>query len=196
MQGWLTLFAWLAASAGPSFIAGGELQGLLILDYPDHVPKGWHLTLLMWAIMVLPIVANVFARRVLKPIELSTCVLRLVGWPATIATILACARTRNTDDFVWGTFSGGLTGWSSNGVIFSIGLLTPAFALSGFDGMLHLSEEVMNPKQVVPRAMVWGVAINDVLAFGYLLPILYSIGNLQDAIESSTVSSISVPPPP
>ena len=81
---------------------------------------------------------------------------------------------------------GDISGWKNSGVAFSLGMLTPSFALAGFDGALHLSEEVTNPKTTVPHAIVWGLAFNGLLAFGVLLAILYTMGDYAAALSTPT----------
>lgn len=184
--GWITVFAWLATAAVGPFIVGSQIQGLAVLIYPDYAPKSWHATLIMWAIMVLPVLANIWGRKLIKPIELVAGVVHLVGWPIVVGTLLACAPTRSPKEFVFETFVSGLSGWTNSGVVFSVGLLTPTFAMAGFDGMLHLSEEVTKPKTTVPYAMLGGFVFNGLLAFGSLLTILYTMGDLAAALTTPT----------
>ena len=142
----------------------------------------------MWATLIVPILANIWGRKLLKPIEIVGGIFHIIGWPLVVATLLACvpAPKRSPTEFVFGTFVGDLSGWSNSGVVFSIGLLTPTLALAGFDGALHLSEEVTNPKTTVPHAMFWGLAFNSLLAFGFLLVLLYTLGDYAAALETTT----------
>lgn len=47
-----------------------------------------------------------------------------------------------------------------------------------------MSEEVRNPARVVPRILIQSIAINGVLAFAFMLVLLFCIGNVKDALES------------
>lgn len=120
----------------------------------------------MWAILVFLILAN--------------------NWPTNVARLLAVARTRSSTDFVFKTFVGDLSGLSNSGVVFSVGLLTKTFAIAGFDGALHLSEEVTTPRVTVPHTMFWGVVLNALLAFGFLIVTLYTMGDFTSALETPT----------
>ena len=55
----------------------------------------------------------------------------------------------------------------------------------GFDGAVHMSEEVRKAKQAVPRTMFWTIALNGVLAYAISIVILYTMGPLDAALNSS-----------
>lgn len=55
----------------------------------------------------------------------------------------------------------------------------------GFDGAVHMSEEVRKAKHAVPRAMFWTIALNAVLAYAIIIVILYTMGPLDAALNSS-----------
>lgn len=58
--------------------------------------------------------------------------------------------------------------------------------LTGFDGAVHMSEEVRNPAKVVPRIMVHSVLINGVMAFGFILILLFFVGDLNAALDTTS----------
>lgn len=48
-----------------------------------------------------------------------------------------------------------------------------------------MSEEVRKAKHAVPRAMFWTIALNGVLAYAIIIVILYTMGPLDAALDSS-----------
>src|SRR5882762_1011347 len=56
----------------------------------------------------------------------------------------------------------------------------------GFDGVLHLSNEMKDAPKKVPTSMVLGVLINSVLAFGFVLTLLFFMGDPITALMSPT----------
>jgi choline transport protein len=54
----------------------------------------------------------------------------------------------------------------------------------GFDGAVHMSEEVRQARHAVPRAMFWSIVANGILAFGMLLVFLYCAGSVDDIVSS------------
>jgi choline transport protein len=53
----------------------------------------------------------------------------------------------------------------------------------GFDGAVHMSEEVRKAKEAVPRAMFLTNVINGCLAYAMTIVILYTMGPLEDALK-------------
>lgn len=103
---------------------------MVVLGHPEYEAKRWHGTLLMWAVVLIPIIINIFARRVLAVIEVVAGIMHVVFLPVTIATFVILAP-RNPDACVWDTFVSGLSGWQNPGVVFSVGLLGVLTPLSG-----------------------------------------------------------------
>ncbi|PWY86752.1 amino acid transporter [Aspergillus heteromorphus CBS 117.55] len=184
-QGWVTVFSWAALACIAPYFIGTEIEGMAVLSHPEYEAKRWQGTLLMWAVLILPIIINIFARRVLAVIEVAAGVMHVIFLPVTIATFVILAP-RNSNAFVWDTFVSGLSGWQNPGVVYSVGLLGVITPFSGVDGVIHMSEEVNNPKVTVPRSMVWGTLMNFLMAFGYVIAILYCMGNYAEALESPT----------
>ncbi|KAL2835863.1 amino acid/polyamine transporter I [Aspergillus pseudoustus] len=184
-QGWVTVFSWSALVCIAPYFIGTQIQGMVVLANPEYELVRWRGTLLMWAVAIVPIIINIFARRVLAGIEVAAGIMHVVFLPVTIAVFVILAE-RNPNEFVWDTFVGGLSGWKDSGVVFSIGLLGVITPLAGVDGVIHMAEEVKNAKVVVPRSMIYGTLINGVLAFGYLIAILYCMGDYTQAVLSPT----------
>ncbi|KAJ5490466.1 Amino acid/polyamine transporter I [Penicillium expansum] len=184
-QGWITVFSWSALVCIAPYFIGTEIQGMVVLAHPEYELVRWRGTLLMWAVAVIPIIINIFARRVLGGIEVAAGIMHVVFLPVTIAVFVILAP-RNPDSFVWDTFVGGLSGWKDSGVVFSVGLLGVITPLSGVDGVIHMAEEIKNAEVVVPRSMIYGTLINGALAFSYLIAILYCMGDYTEAVTSPT----------
>ncbi|KAF2179045.1 amino acid transporter [Zopfia rhizophila CBS 207.26] len=188
IQGWLTLIAWVAACALTPFTLGTMIQALIAFNDPSYVPKRWHGTLLMWAFVTLPVFTNLYARRILVPLEIIGGVCHFLFFICVIVT-LAILGPRSTDDFVWKTSISDQSGWNNAGVSFCIGLLSPAFAVSAFDGVLHMSDETKGAHKRVPRGMVLAVTINTIMGWAFIICIMYTIGDL-DATLSQPIAPI------
>ncbi|KXG51260.1 Amino acid/polyamine transporter I [Penicillium griseofulvum] len=184
-QGWVTCGAWGALVSIAPFFIGTQIQGMLVMANPEYEIVRWRGTLLMWAVAIVPMVINIFARRVLPGVEVAAGIMHVVFLPVSIAVLVILAP-RNPDSFVWDTFVGGLSGWKDPGVLFSVGLLGVITPLSGLDGIIHMSEEVKNARVIVPRSMILGTIINGALAFCYLIAVLYCMGDYQEALMSPT----------
>lgn len=86
---------------------------------------------------------------------------------------------------VWGTFLNG-SGWSSGGVAFLTGLVTPNYMYAGIDGALHLAEECIDAAIVVPRALMSTLIIGFVTSFAFMIAMLYCTSDLDAVVASST----------
>lgn len=53
-----------------------------------------------------------------------------------------------------------------------------------------MSEEVRNPAVVIPRILVQTIAINGLMAFIFLLVILFCIGNINEALSPTYIFPI------
>ncbi len=56
----------------------------------------------------------------------------------------------------------------------------------GFDGVLHLSDEIHDAPTKVPHAMMWAVVLNTVMALGFLITLLFCIGDVDAAVGTPT----------
>lgn len=100
-----------------------------------------------------------------------------------ISVLVTSKKTSNKA--VWATLIN-KSGWSSNGVSFCLGFLTPAFALAGPEGVVHLSAEAHQPHRYIPKAMVWGLTINSIAGFAFILTLLYSITDPELVLSTTT----------
>ncbi|OJJ42382.1 hypothetical protein ASPZODRAFT_76917 [Penicilliopsis zonata CBS 506.65] len=185
IQGWITVIAWWANVAVGPYLVGTQIQGLLVQNYPDYVAKNYQGTLLIFAILFIPMLINIFARQLLAPVEVISGLIHILAYPAILVTMIVLG-SRHTDKWVWTQFVNDQSGWHNDGVIWSVGLLTAAFSLSSFDGVIHMSEEVKDAPRAVPRSMVWGLTINATMATGFAIALLYTMGDFDAALDSPT----------
>jgi choline transport protein len=58
LQGWITIFAWIATAASPAFLIGTIIQGLTLFFDTNYVFERWHGSLLAIAILCIPLVSS------------------------------------------------------------------------------------------------------------------------------------------
>ena len=73
-----------------------------------------------------------------------------------ISILLLALCPKATADFVFTSFDN-QTGWP-DGMAWLLGLLQPALSLIGFDVVMHMAEEMPNPRRDVPKAMLLAIA--------------------------------------
>lgn len=59
------------------------------------------------------------------------------------------------------------------------------YVLTGFDGAVHMSEEVRRARHAVPRSMFYTVVANGLLAYTMVICVLFTMGSLENAQASS-----------
>jgi choline transport protein len=143
--GWWCFAAWeLAAASLVSFMAL-QVLGMYGVTHPDFVVQGWHITVAYlacnWALCLFVL----FGDKWLSMVESCGLLFTTSGW---IISIIICAVMpsvngngyANSSD-VWTGWQN-LTGWSSNGFVFCLGMLNAAFAVCAPDIPAHLAEEI------------------------------------------------------
>ncbi|KAF2425521.1 hypothetical protein EJ08DRAFT_663586 [Tothia fuscella] len=138
IQGWITIFAWMIAAAGPPAIVANIITALAVFSYDTYVPKSWHTMLIMWALIMVPFVFNLWFRKLINALETVGGLCHVCFYIISMVTLVVMAG-RSTDEFVWKTLTHGQSGWENQGVTWSLGLLMITFSINGFDGVLHMS---------------------------------------------------------
>jgi hypothetical protein len=85
--GWLCVLGWQTGIASVAFLAGGQIQGLIILNNNNYVPERWHSTLLIVAVASFAILFNTLLARKLPLVEATVLVLHIFSFIA-IFTIM------------------------------------------------------------------------------------------------------------
>jgi hypothetical protein len=130
----------MAVCAQVCFLEGTVLQGLIILNNPTYIPKGWHGTLLAWAVLAVPLICNIMARRVLPALEVLGGIMHVALFVVFVVVLVALSP-RSSADFVFTETMTGLSGYSNAGEQWCIGLLSAAFPLAGEWHPIFLTHE-------------------------------------------------------
>jgi choline transport protein len=136
--GWLTVSAWIFTLATITSVLANITTTLIIFHKDDYVYHRWHTTVLMWAFIIVPLVFNLYIRRLVNTLETIGAIFHVTFYIASIVTLAALAK-RSTNEFVWQTLVTDISGWTNPGVSFGLGLLTMTVPLAGADALLHMS---------------------------------------------------------
>lgn len=179
------MLGWVAVTGSAPFICGTLIQGLLILNVSSYEPERWHGTLFYWFILILCTVACTLCSNVLPLLQKLSMTLHVVLFLALIITMSVVSPAKNTTEFVFTTFYN-YSGWSNDGLAWCIGLLSSAYVLIGYDGAMHLSEEMQGAATQVPWAMTGAVLVNGVMGFAFLIALLYCMGDVNSVVNTPT----------
>ncbi|KAH3994513.1 hypothetical protein HBI56_160530 [Parastagonospora nodorum] len=182
--GWLCVLGWQTGIASIAFLAGGQIQGLIILNNPAYVPERWHGTLLIIAVASFSIVFNTLLARKLPLVEGTVLVLHIFGFFAIFVTMWVLGpRNKATD--VFGSFQDN-AGWGSVGLSCLVGQLAPIFSLLGSDAATHMSEELRDASHTLPRAMIWTAIVNSSMGFLMLITFCFCLGDVDSVLHTAT----------
>ena len=137
----------MAVCTQVTFLEGTIVQGLIALNDETYIPQGWHGTLLAYAILAIPLFANIFARRVLAPLEIMGGIVHIALFVVFVAVLVAMSP-RSSSHFVFETTFTGQSGYSNAGAQWCIGLLSGAFPLSGMSHNYILVQIPLTKSQV------------------------------------------------
>jgi amino acid transporter len=120
----------------------------------------------------------------------------LILFVSVVLTISMLVYATNIDVsrlFTFTNYSGPRGGdvWpesSSVGYVFLLGLLLPAYTITGFDASAHTSEETIDASNAVPRGIVRAVAVSGVFGWIMLCAIVLAIPDM-DAAASKGAGS-------
>ncbi|KAK4502029.1 hypothetical protein PRZ48_007840 [Zasmidium cellare] len=183
LQGWLTWLGWISLLCGIVNVTAGLLLSLVSLCIPSYSPEDWHLYLVIVAFAVTQAACNIFAWKLLPAAEI------VAGWLHVLLFfvflgVLGGMGSKHDAEYVFTHFEAS-SGWEGNRfVAWNLGMLSTTWSYTGFDGTVHMSEEVRKSRDAVPRAMVLTIALNGVLGFAMVIALLFSLGPLEQALEA------------
>ncbi|PWZ03766.1 amino acid transporter [Testicularia cyperi] len=189
--GWISAAGWVALTATASSLAGQFVVGIIGLMHEDYESQPWHIFLVYLGFAVTACIINVFAVRLLDPINRFALFWSLVGAAVIMITCLGRASPKyQTGEFVFTTFVNE-TGWN-NGVAWILGLLQSTFSLIGADGATHLVDEIDRPAISAPRTMVLAVVIGASSTFVVLMVFLFVLQDFTGVVESTSGALLEI----
>ncbi|KAJ6127327.1 hypothetical protein N7523_002939 [Penicillium sp. IBT 18751x] len=184
MTGWLSAMGWQCAIVSIAYLAGTIIQGLIVLNRPDYDFQRWHGTMLVIAISTFSIIFNTFLAKNLPFVEGLILIIHVIGLFAIIIPLWVLAP-RNNAHAVFTHFNNG-GGWDSAGTATLVGLSTTITSMLGYDCSVHMSEEIKDASETLPKAMMSSVAVNGVLGFIMLVTLCFTLGEVETVLESAT----------
>jgi choline transport protein len=150
---------------------------------PSFTPHPWQQFLLYLAYTLVAFLINAFATRLLPYVTQTAFIWSIIGFVVISITLLATASpTYQPASFVYGSFINE-TGWP-DGMAWLLGLLQGALALTGFDAVAHMIEEIPSPTTEGPKIMLATIAIGLFTGFIFLSVLLFVLRDLDTVLTS------------
>ncbi|RYP17665.1 hypothetical protein DL767_009968 [Monosporascus sp. MG133] len=191
ITGWLTLVGNWTVTLSINFGGAQLILSAISLWNEDFVANAWQTILMFWAVMILCYLINIFGSKYLDLIN-TVC----IYWTGAsviilLVTLLSMADQRRSGEFVFAHYDASGSGWPS-GWSFFVGLLQPAYVLTGYGMVAAMCEEVQTPEREVPKAMVLSVVAAGITGLLYIIPILFVLPDVQALLDVASGQPIGL----
>ena len=169
----------------------GELLGFLVGDAPVRawlLDSGEGGTWLAWQLLAVAVMTASHALFNHRGIELTTRLTDFSGYLILVVSVmLTLALLATAGEFEWSRLITlvNVTGqpaaaavWprtESLGWAFALGLLLPAYTITGFDASAHAAEETVGAATAVPRGIVQSVLVSGLMGWVMLIAVILAI---------------------
>ncbi|RMZ86993.1 hypothetical protein DV736_g5784, partial [Chaetothyriales sp. CBS 134916] len=184
ISGYLVATGWQCSIAGTAFLSGTIIQGLVVLNDSTYVMERWHGTMIVIGVAIFCVLFNIFLAKRLPLVEALLLIIYIVGVFAIVIPLWVLAP-RGDAHTVFTQFSNS-GGWSTTGTAVMIGFSGTIASLAGFDCAVHMSEEIKNASETLPRAIMSGVAVNGVLGFLMVITLCFTLGDIENILATPT----------
>ncbi|POY70549.1 hypothetical protein BMF94_6463 [Rhodotorula taiwanensis] len=175
---WLTCSGWIALTMSAKFICAVGITAIAAACHPDYAPTQWQTALVFWAIAILAVLTNIFGLRAIPRLNTFTGAVSItVTLVIVILLFVRGAGNFNSGKFVF-TELINRTGYTSNGIVFIIGMVSGAYSIMGYDSIAHLCEEMYEPAINAPRAMLGSVLISVPAGLLFILAFLFTVKDI------------------
>ncbi|TGZ78574.1 putative amino acid permease [Ascodesmis nigricans] len=183
VTGWINVLGWQAGTASQAFLAGGLIQGMLVLNYPNtYIFQKWHGTLLLYGVILVTLVINTYLASWLPKIEGLMFILHILGFFGILIPLTYLGPHGSVKD-VFQTFAN-YGEWPNQPISFFVGISTSVYAFLGADSAAHLAEEIEGASTIVPWSMVGAIFVNGILGFAMLCAVLFCLGDIETVFTS------------
>lgn len=192
ITGWLTLVGNWTVTLSINFGGAQLILSAIGLWNEDFVATAWQTVLMFWCVTLICFSVNVFLAKYLDFIN-KLC----IYWTGAsiiilLITLLTMAKAgRRSGEFVFANYDASSSGWPT-GWSFFVGLLQPAYVLTGYGMVAAMCEEVQTPEREVPKAIVLSVVAAGFTGVIYLVPILFTLPDIETLLSVASGQPIGL----
>ena len=129
MQGWITWFAWIGILASVINVFANITTTLASIAHPSYVAQGWHTVCIMYAVLIIMGLLNMYTFRIIPWLEFVAGVLHIVLFVIFASLLLILAPLHSTHFVFWEKSN--LSGWDSDFVSFNLGTILITWGFVG-----------------------------------------------------------------
>lgn len=180
--GWITIIYIMAATASVNFFVASSVLDVVALWNPSYTVQAWQTYLIHVLLCIIAFVITSRYPSAIGRLGVTVLVLSIVGFVASLVTLLSVQETKQSADFVFTNYRN-VAGWG-DGWAAVIGLTGCLWAYSGVDAPTHVSEEVPNPSRNIPIAIITTMVLGIVTVLVWNIALMFVITDVQSLIES------------
>ena len=129
ITGWMSVLAWQSGTASGSFLTGTIIQGLISVRNPDYDPKGWQGTLLVFSMVLVTYIFNVYASDLMPILSNILMILHVLSWAVILIVLWAMSPHRSAEAVF-------VSDWENLGGLPTMGLSVMVGQISAIYGCL------------------------------------------------------------
>ncbi|KAF5000692.1 hypothetical protein FDECE_11155 [Fusarium decemcellulare] len=179
--GWITMIGWVTCSLAGIFATAMQIQAWAILFSDNYVYERWHTSLLTIGLTTAFTLFAIFDIKHLHQVIFVAMFAHVFGYFTTSIYLLAHVTPKNSAEHVFKDFTN-LSGWESDGIAWSIGLLTSAVSFVGWDSSTHMAEEMTLAAQNLPRTMIANIAVSGLATFPWVIAVAFCFVDVQGVL--------------
>lgn len=176
LVGILSCAGWIFACFAVSYTTSMFIIALAEVYNPGYVPQNWHYYLIYVSLTTVGWAINVFGIALLPIINYVLVFVINGGTLFIVVTLLVKSNPKRSIEYVFLKIQND-TGWSSNGLVFFLGLLPSIATVTFFDGAAHMTNEIPEPERNIPLVMIIANSFSAIAAFLAAIAYMYCIVN-------------------
>lgn len=153
------LMSWAGATCtcASACLAGVQLIfDVVLLLKPEFQYKRWMVFLAYQGVNLIILIPSCFERGLPPTLKATLAFTGMVLLTLFVGLFAASDHRVSAKDLFTGHMNS--SGWPS-GVAFIIGLNSPNWSYSCLDAIVHIADEIPNPRENIPKALMWTIAI-------------------------------------
>ncbi|XWX02398.1 hypothetical protein V2A60_010435 [Cordyceps javanica] len=180
--GWTNITGWLIVVTVQGYFAAQFISAAIVVASNDSYQITQARTYgIFLAVLTSTTAINIWGNSILGKWNAGALYWSIFG--VVVTSVVLLAKSAKTDArYVFSQFSNE-TGWP-DGVAWILGLVQSALSLTAFDVVLHMTEEMPNPRRDAPRALLYTIAVGGVTGFLFTLVILFCLSDPTSILTS------------
>ncbi|KAM0741843.1 hypothetical protein ACQRIT_004700 [Beauveria bassiana] len=173
--GWTNIAGWLIVVTVQGYFAAQFISAAIVVASNDLYQITAARTYgIFLAVLTATTAINIWGNNILGRWNTGALYWSILG--VVVTSIVLLAKSAKTDaKYVFTEFKNE-TNWP-DGVAWILGLVQSALSLTAYDVVLHMTEEMPNPRGDAPRALIYAIAVGGLTGFLFILVILFCLAD-------------------